>query len=91
MHIITPLSAPWQYALSPIPRVCRTPGAFSFLVPAAKLARREGMEFILDPLWQQVNDDLFEHIDALQSGLQRPVVQHGMATPAHAGPPDLSV
>ena len=45
----------------------------SDFVPAAKLARREGMEFILDPLWQKVNDDLFEHIDALQSGLNRPV------------------
>lgn len=44
----------------------------SDFVPAAKLARREGMEFILDPLWQNVNDDLFEHIDALQSGLARP-------------------
>jgi uncharacterized LabA/DUF88 family protein len=44
----------------------------SDFVPAAKLARREGMEFILDPLWQSVNDDLFEHIDALQSGFKRP-------------------
>lgn len=44
----------------------------SDFVPAAKLARREGMEFILDPLWQNVNDDLFEHIDDLQSGLKRP-------------------
>ncbi|MEI7496951.1 MAG: NYN domain-containing protein, partial [Betaproteobacteria bacterium] len=44
----------------------------SDFVPAAKLARREGMEFILDPLWQNLNDDLFEHIDALQSGLNRP-------------------
>ena len=44
----------------------------SDFVPAAKLARREGMEFILDPLWQNVNVDLFEHIDALQSGLVRP-------------------
>ncbi len=44
----------------------------SDFVPAAKLARREGIEFILDPLWQNVNDDLFEHIDALQSGLKRP-------------------
>ncbi|MCB1946992.1 MAG: NYN domain-containing protein [Thauera sp.] len=44
----------------------------SDFVPAAKLARREGMEFILDPLWQQVNEDLFEHIDGLQSGLKRP-------------------
>lgn len=44
----------------------------SDFVPAAKLARREGVEFILDPLWQQVNDDLFEHIDGLQSVLPKP-------------------
>ena len=44
----------------------------SDFVPAAKLARREGIEFVLDPLWQQVNPDLFEHIDDLQSGLKRP-------------------
>jgi len=44
----------------------------SDFVPAAKLARREGMEFILDPLWQQVNDDLHEHIDGLHSGLSKP-------------------
>jgi len=44
----------------------------SDFVPAAKLARREGMEFILDPLWQRINDDLFEHIDALQSGFKSP-------------------
>ncbi len=44
----------------------------SDFVPAAKLARREGMEFILDPLWQNVNDDLFEHIDGLQSGFNHP-------------------
>lgn len=44
----------------------------SDFVPAAKLARREGLQFILDPLWQKVNDDLYEHIDGLQSGLPRP-------------------
>lgn len=44
----------------------------SDFVPAAKLARREGIQFILDPLWQKVNADLFEHIDGLQSGLKRP-------------------
>lgn len=41
-------------------------------VPAAKLARREGVRVILDPLWQSVADDLFEHIDGLYSGFQRP-------------------
>lgn len=41
-------------------------------VPAAKLARREGLQFILDPLWQSVSDDLFEHIDGLKTALKRP-------------------
>ncbi len=45
----------------------------SDFVPAAKLARREGLQFILDPLWQQRNmDALHEHIDGLQSGLPKP-------------------
>lgn len=44
----------------------------SDFVPAAKLARREGVQFILDPLWQKVKPDLFEHIDGLQSGLPNP-------------------
>ncbi len=39
----------------------------SDFVPAAKLARREGIDFILDPMGQKVRDDLFEHIDGLQS------------------------
>lgn len=59
----------------------------SDFVPAAKLARREGMEFILDPLWQSVNDDLFEHIDALQSGLKRPAAEGPVATAAAATGP----
>ncbi len=41
-------------------------------VPAAKLARREGVQFILDPLWQSVPPDLCEHIDGLTSGFPRP-------------------
>jgi len=41
-------------------------------VPAAKLSRREGVQFILDPLWQSVSNDLFEHIDGLQTVLKRP-------------------
>ncbi len=44
----------------------------SDFVPAAKLARREGIDFTLDPLWQQVNADLFEHIDGLYSGFSKP-------------------
>lgn len=34
----------------------------SDFVPAAKLARREGIDFILDPMWNPVNPDLHEHI-----------------------------
>ena len=41
-------------------------------VPAAKLARREGVQFLLDPLWQDVSPDLLEHIDGLRSGFPRP-------------------
>lgn len=41
-------------------------------VPAAKLARREGVKIVLDPLWQNVSDELFEHIDQLRSGFFRP-------------------
>lgn len=39
----------------------------SDFVPAAKLARREGIDFILDPLRQSIASDLFEHIDGLKS------------------------
>jgi uncharacterized LabA/DUF88 family protein len=46
----------------------------SDFVPAAKLARREGVEFLLDPLWQQVSDDLSEHVDAVTSVFPRPVI-----------------
>ena len=41
-------------------------------VPAAKLARREGMQIVLDPLWQDVSPDLHEHIDGLRSGFYKP-------------------
>ena len=39
----------------------------SDFVPAAKLARREGVDFVLDPMWARVRPDLFEHIDGLKS------------------------
>jgi len=44
----------------------------SDFVPAAKLARREGVDFVLDPMWQNIDDDLFEHIDGLSSTCERP-------------------
>ncbi|MCI0152206.1 NYN domain-containing protein [Paraburkholderia sediminicola] len=36
-------------------------------VPAAKQARREGIDFILDPMWQRIPANLNEHIDGLRS------------------------
>jgi uncharacterized LabA/DUF88 family protein len=44
----------------------------SDFVPAAKLARREGMEFLIDPLWQTVTDDLLEHVDGVVSACPNP-------------------
>lgn len=39
----------------------------SDFVPAAKQARREGIDFILDPMGASIKDDLFEHIDGIRS------------------------
>ena len=36
-------------------------------VPAAKLARREGIDFVLDSLGAPIKPDLFEHIDGKRS------------------------
>jgi len=44
----------------------------SDFVPAAKLARREGIDFILDPMWNPIDERLFEHIDGLHSTCPRP-------------------
>jgi uncharacterized LabA/DUF88 family protein len=41
-------------------------------IPAAKLARYEGVDFILDPMWQGIAPELHEHIDGLQSVCPRP-------------------
>lgn len=45
----------------------------SDFVPAAKLARREGIDFILDPMWAEIKEDLFEHIDGLNSQWKKKV------------------
>jgi uncharacterized LabA/DUF88 family protein len=37
----------------------------SDFVPAAKHARREGIDFILDPMWHTIKPSLNEHIDGL--------------------------
>lgn len=61
-------------------------------VPAAKLARREGVDFVLDPMWLQVPEGLHEHIDGKRSTCPRPKDKSGM--PTFEGvidvPPDLA-
>lgn len=44
----------------------------SDFVPAAKFARREGIDFVLDPMWAPIKPDLYEHIDGLRSTFPRP-------------------
>ena len=41
-------------------------------IPAARLARREGTTVILDPLRQEVADDLWEHVDQFKFGFDSP-------------------
>jgi len=41
-------------------------------VPAAKQARREGIDFVLDPMWQKIPANLNEHIDGLRSTCPQP-------------------
>lgn len=43
----------------------------SDFVPAAKQARREGIDFILDPMRSPIKDDLFEHIDGMRTKAPR--------------------
>lgn len=39
----------------------------SDFVPAAKMARRKGIDFILDPMGRTINPSLSEHIDGLET------------------------
>lgn len=53
----------------------------SDFVPAAKHARREGIDFILDPMWHTIKPDLFEHIDGLQTRVSKPDSDNLMKDP----------
>lgn len=44
----------------------------SDFVPAAKHARREGIDFILDPMWHIIKPSLCEHIDGLKTYAKNP-------------------
>lgn len=45
----------------------------SDFVPASKLARRNGIDFILDPMWNPIRPDLNEHIDGICSVMPNPL------------------
>lgn len=54
--------------ISPIERARELNGyCYKHLSQPDKLARREGIDFILDPLYSPIKDDLFEHIDGLKT------------------------
>lgn len=54
----------------------------SDFVPAAKYARRSGIDFILDPLWHRsVSDSLSEHIDGVRSCVSPE--PHNLKDPLH--------
>ena len=45
----------------------------SDFVPAAKLARREGVDFTLDPMHASIKSDLHEHIDGKRTVFPKPL------------------
>lgn len=47
----------------------------SDFVPAAKQARREGIDFILDPMRNTIKEDLFEHIDGMRTKVPKQPIQ----------------
>ena len=58
----------------------------SDFVPAAKHARREGIEFILDPMWHNIKPSLNEHIDGLWTCVSKP--PYNKNDPLYRGPKD---
>lgn len=44
----------------------------SDFVPAAKMARRQGIDFILDPMWSHITPSLNLHIDGLETCCKKP-------------------
>jgi uncharacterized LabA/DUF88 family protein len=53
----------------------------SDFVPAAKLARREGIDFILDPLWHPIHPSLHEHVDGVRSTCPNPSLARAATQP----------
>ncbi len=54
----------------------------SDFVPAAKHARRAGIDFILDPMWAPISESLHEHIDGLKTCVSQ--IPKNLQDPLHA-------
>ncbi|WP_231957968.1 NYN domain-containing protein [Arcanobacterium haemolyticum] len=62
----------------------------SDFVPAAKLARRAGIDFLLDPMWsEQISDSLSEHIDGTRQCVLRPPLS--LNDPLHVCHPSFNL
>ena len=59
--------------------------ADSDFVPLVKLARREGIDVILDPMWHDVNKDLLEHVDGLRSPGSHPSAKNNVSVSRQQG------
>ena len=59
----------------------------SDFVPAAKTARREGIDFLLDPMGAPIPPDLHEHIDGVQTVLKPLAPPPAPPTAPPAAPP----
>lgn len=56
----------------------------SDFVPAAKLARMKGIDFVLDPIWANTTASLSEHVDGIRSFDLVRIIQHVVNTaPVH--------
>jgi uncharacterized LabA/DUF88 family protein len=53
-------------------------------VPAAKLARREGVDFVLDPMWSKTPKGLIEHVDGMRSVCPKPPARPAKAPALNA-------
>ena len=47
----------------------------SDFIPVAKMARRNGIDFILDPMKQRIKDSLSEHVDGIETFVDRMYLQ----------------
>ncbi len=54
----------------------------SDFVPAAKMARREGIDVVLDPMWATIRSELREHVDGLRSVCPQPRSRNGTGSGA---------